>query len=219
LPAPRRGEARSVRTLDIKIVGRRSGRRPRRTPSRSDGDPKGEGVARVIPLSPPTLKKGPTRPLFQCFLVGVRTLDIKIVGDEGHPWLSPFGRAAHVQFRSGRNRRRSGRRPRRTSPPCGDGLKGEGVARVIRDSNPRFQNGGLMKAIPGFHPTGVLRTSNFAPGEIVDKPPKAAQIVVAKRRRPEGRGRSPSNPSLSANNEKGPASTSVPTFTRINSIG
>jgi hypothetical protein len=60
-----------------------------------------------------------------------------------------------------------------------------------------------MKAIPGFHPTGVLRTSNFAPGEIVDKPPKAAQIVVAQRRRPEGRGRSPSNPSLSANNEKG----------------
>ena len=26
-----------------------------------------------------------------------------------------------------------------------------------------------MKAIRGFHPAGVLRTSNFAPGEIVDK--------------------------------------------------
>ena len=29
----------------------------------------------------------------------------------------------------------------------------------------------LMKAIPGFHPAGVLRTSGFAPGEIVDKSP------------------------------------------------
>jgi hypothetical protein len=26
-----------------------------------------------------------------------------------------------------------------------------------------------MKAILGFHPSGVLRTSNFAPGEIVDE--------------------------------------------------
>jgi hypothetical protein len=36
-----------------------------------------------------------------------------------------------------------------------------------------------MKAIPGFHPAGALRASNFAPSEIVDKPPQAAQIVVA----------------------------------------
>jgi hypothetical protein len=33
---------------------------------------------------------------------------------------------------------------------------------------------------------------------VFDKPPKAVQIVVAQRRRPEGRGRSPSDPSLSA---------------------
>jgi hypothetical protein len=29
---------------------------------------------------------------------------------------------------------------------------------------------GLMKAIPGFHPPGMLRTSDYSPGVIVDKP-------------------------------------------------
>jgi len=32
---------------------------------------------------------------------------------------------------------------------------------------------------PGFHPAGALRASNFAPGEIVDKPPQVAQNGVA----------------------------------------
>ncbi len=43
---------------EIKMVVRRSGRRPRRTSPRSGGGPKGEGVARVIPPSPPN-KRAP----------------------------------------------------------------------------------------------------------------------------------------------------------------